>query len=188
MKKINTLTEKNTETLEIHLNNPSDTATDLTTLELSHLRVGAKEFIDPKTKKPQLVGVLDRNELFRGDYGEWMSHEYQNYTPHPAIIKKLRQQLDGRTIEIFLATWCGDTRRELPRFIKILDAANFPATKVQLIALDRSKKTPDNLQAGKNIARVPTFIVRQNNKEIGRIIEKPQPGTLLEEALLALVH
>lgn len=181
-------TETNAEIIIVRPNNTSEiTTTDLTQLELTQLRSGAKNFVDPRTKQTHLVGTINKNDLLSGKYKEWFDREYKNYAPNPNIVAQLTQKLDGKSIEIFLATWCGDTRRELPRFLKILDAAGFPANKINLIALNREKETPNNLQAGKNIARVPTFIVQHNNQEIGRIIEKPAPGKSLEAELLAIV-
>ena len=72
-------------------------------------------------------------------------------------------------------TWCGDSKRETPRFYKVMEAADFNFKKnFKLVAVNRGKKTPDNLQEGKNIIRVPTFIFYKKGKEIGRYVEYPR--------------
>jgi len=73
-----------------------------------------------------------------------------------------------------MGTWCGDSKEQTPIFYKILDAANFNYNNLQLIAVNRGKSTPDNLQEGLNIERVPTFIFYKKGKEIGRFVEFPQ--------------
>ena len=42
-----------------------------------------------------------------------------------------------------MGTWCGDSKRETPRFFKILELADFEMTNFELVTVNRSKKTPD---------------------------------------------
>ena len=62
---------------------------------------------------------------------------------------------------------------------------NFNYKNLELVAVDRSKKTPDNLQEGFNIIRVPTFIFYKNGEEIGRFVEYPRET--VEEDILKIV-
>jgi len=72
-----------------------------------------------------------------------------------------------------MGTWCSDSRREVPRFIKILDLSEFEQNKIQIINLNREKESPGHEEKEKNIDFVPTFIINKNNNEIGRIVEFP---------------
>ena len=54
-----------------------------------------------------------------------------------------------------------------------------------MITENRSKKTPNNLQHGFNIKRVPTFIFYKKGKEIGRYVEYARES--LEKDLLKIV-
>jgi thiol-disulfide isomerase/thioredoxin len=74
---------------------------------------------------------------------------------------------------VFLGSWCGDTKRELPRFLKIMEFLKFPETKIKLIGVDRTKKAPVYTENIWNIEFVPTFIFLKNGMEIGRIVEQP---------------
>ncbi|MCB0473638.1 MAG: thioredoxin family protein, partial [Flavobacteriaceae bacterium] len=56
---------------------------------------------------------------------------------------------------------------------------------LELITVDHSKKTPDNLQEGLNITNVPTFIFYKKGKEIGRFVEYPRET--LEKDILAII-
>lgn len=74
--------------------------------------------------------------------------------------------------------------------IKILQAASFDTSHLRLIFVDNStkkyKQSPQHEEAGKNIHHVPTIIVYEKNKEIGRIIESPVAS--LEKDLLAILR
>ena len=84
-----------------------------------------------------------------------------------------------------MGTWCGDSKRETPRFYKILELADFEMKDFELVTVNRSKKTPDNLQAGLNIFKVPTFIFYKDGKEIGRYVEYARVS--LEKDILKIV-
>lgn len=72
---------------------------------------------------------------------------------------------------IFAGSWCGDTRTELPKIIKIFQSCEIP--NYEIIGVDRSKFEPTMRFAEYNITRVPTLIVLSNKTEIGRIVEFP---------------
>ena len=55
-----------------------------------------------------------------------------------------------------------------------MDEANFNYYYLEIIAVDRSRKTPDDLQKGFELIRVPTFIFYKKGKEIGRFVEYPK--------------
>jgi tetratricopeptide (TPR) repeat protein len=72
--------------------------------------------------------------------------------------------------------------------VKLLDQLSFSQSNLELIALDDSvtfyKQGPRHEEAGLEIYRVPTFIVFENGKEIGRINEYPAES--LERDLLKI--
>ena len=78
---------------------------------------------------------------------------YDNYQPDPKVNDKLRK-LYGKdiSIQIFLGTWCGDSKREVPRLLKVLDETGFPQKNLQIIALGGSdsllKQSPQHEEAG----------------------------------------
>jgi thiol-disulfide isomerase/thioredoxin len=97
----------------------------------------------------------------------------------------LKNGLKGITIKGFMGTWCGDSKRETPRFFKILEQADFKMKNLELITVNRSKKTPGNLQDGFNVFKVPTFIFYKDGKEIGRYVEFARES--LEKDILKIV-
>jgi hypothetical protein len=54
-----------------------------------------------------------------------------------------------------------------------LDLAEFDQHKLQIISVDREKKSPTHEEKNKNIEFVPTFIITNNGIEVGRIVEFP---------------
>ena len=124
-----------------------------------------------------LLGKCTRDAMEKIPFSNWYKKNYDEYKTDEAVIPDLKLLLKDKTITIFLGTWCGDSKREVPRMMKILDAAVFPEKKIQLIMVsnhaDMYKQSPQHEEAGKNIFRVPTFIFYENEKEIGRIIESP---------------
>src|SRR5450759_3111650 len=82
-------------------------------------------------------------------------------------------------------TWCGDTKRELPKFFKTVSLSHIPESNIELYGVDRSKKSNDGLTEKYGITRVPTFILFSDGKEIGRIVESTNHG--MEFALAGLL-
>jgi thiol-disulfide isomerase/thioredoxin len=139
-----------------------------------------------KTGTPQiLVGEQDRAALTIAPFDSWFSKNYEAYQVDEADLKKLKPLLKRVKIKVFMGTWCGDSKRETPRFYKIMDAAKVKQKNITLITMDRSKKTPDNLEEGLDITNVPTFIFYKKGKEINRIVE--YPVETLEKDMLALL-
>jgi tetratricopeptide (TPR) repeat protein len=136
-----------------------------------------------------LAGHCSLNMMQQGLYKEWFDKSYDAYTIDTATVAALKSLMQKATVEIFLGSWCGDSKREVPRMIKILQAASFDTLKLKIVFVDNStityKQSPQHEEAGKNIFRVPTFIV-YNDKEIGRIVESPVVS--LEEDLLAILE
>lgn len=139
--------------------------------------------------EPKLLGVIKPSDLEKDPYAEWYSKNYKEYVPNASVVEKLTKQKPNQyKIKILLGTWCGDSKREVPRMTKLLDQLSFSEANLELIALDDSstfyKQGPKHEEAGLEIYRVPTFIVYKNNKEIGRINE--YPAETLERDLLKI--
>jgi tetratricopeptide (TPR) repeat protein len=125
----------------------------------------------------KLLGPCTREGLQKAPYAEWFQANYEAYAPNEALFQYCQSNLDGVEIEIFLGTWCGDSRREVPRFYKIMDQLGMPDSQLHLIALDNEsaayKQSPSDEEVGKLIHRVPTFIIYRDGEEVGRIVETP---------------
>ncbi len=127
-----------------------------------------------KDASGNLVGIAAKENFQVEPYNSWFQPNYDSYTLNAEVIEKLKPIINNVTIKAFMGTWCGDSQQQTPVFYKILDATGFNYKNLQLIAVNRSKSTPDNLQEGFDIVRVPTFIFFKEGKEIGRFVEYPR--------------
>ncbi|MFZ6023255.1 MAG: thiol reductase thioredoxin [Bacteroidota bacterium] len=136
-----------------------------------------------------LLGHCEMALLKQGAFQQWFVPGFTSYQPDSFITRLLHPLLKNKTIEIFLGTWCGDSRREVPRMLKMLESSGFDIQKVKLLfvsnAADMYKQSPQHEESGKNIKRVPTLIVYNQQIEIGRIIEYPVAS--LEKDLLSIL-
>ncbi|HEX2975075.1 MAG TPA: thioredoxin family protein [Bacteroidales bacterium] len=134
-----------------------------------------------------LLGYFDPSGLKRQPHAEWFYKGFDSYMPSSEYINKLLDiGYEGLTIKIVMGTWCPDSRREVPGFMKILDQWHFPAEKVTFIGVDVNKLSPVSEFEGLHIERVPTFIFYKNNIEAGRIIEVPK--TSLEQDMVNILQ
>ena len=137
-----------------------------------------------------LLGKCTRAALLQAPFADWFQPNYDSYRVDSFTCNFIRPLLAGKSITIFLGTWCGDSKREVPRVLKMLDCCGFPANNLTLIMVSNKdslyKKSPQHEETGKNIVRVPTIIIEQKGTEIGRIIEFPV--TSLEKDMLSILR
>ncbi len=137
-----------------------------------------------------LLGNCSRKALLEAPFAQWFQNNYDNYTVDSATCRFITPLLKDKKITIFLGTWCGDSKREVPRILKMLDCCNFPADQLRLIMVgnegDVYKKSPLHEEEGRNIVRVPTIIIEVTGKETGRIVEYPVVS--LEKDLLSILR
>lgn len=154
-------------------------------VEVKKVKQIAREITAKKDANGYLIGVANKESFTDDAFKEWFNSRYEEYTTDKETVNKLKTALEGYTIKGFMGTWCGDSRRETPRFFKLLEETGFDQNYFELITVDRTKTTPDNLQEGFNIIRVPTFIFYKEGKEVGRYVEYPRET--LEKDILKIV-
>ena len=140
--------------------------------------------VDTQNDGKMLLGTQNLSQFQKEPYNSWYKEEYNNYAFDEDAMAQLKKAKIGTyNVTIFLGTWCPDSHREFPRFIKILEQLNYPMQKVTIIALNRKKEAPSGEEGQFNIQKVPTFIISKYGKEIGRIIESPKSGWLERDLL-----
>ncbi len=121
-----------------------------------------------------LLGDISLQRLAEPPHSSWFLEGYASYIPDAVCLEQLRNtDISDITITVVLGTWCPDSRREVPRFMKLADLWGFPTEKIRFIGVDINKVAPLDEYASLGIERVPTFIFFENNSEKGRIIEIP---------------
>jgi thiol-disulfide isomerase/thioredoxin len=133
-----------------------------------------------------ILGYFKPDQLTHYPYSTWYLKGIDDYQVKTEAINKLLEiNKDDLSIKIVMGTWCPDSRREVPRFMRIMEAWHFPAENLIFIGVDDAKQSPVGEYNGLNIQRVPTFILYKNNIEAGRIIENPK--TSLEQDMVDIL-
>jgi tetratricopeptide (TPR) repeat protein len=122
-------------------------------------------------------------------YSVWFN-KYYNELKLPNKRLRLKSKLKNSTVDIYLGTWCGDSKKWVPKFIKLWDELGLKRSQLRLIALyndeKRYKTSPDGMEQGQQIHRVPVFIFKSNNVEYARIVESPKNDLITDVAQIAL--
>ncbi len=127
----------------------------------------------PDGKTYILVGTTGFSALREAPFSEWFSPGYNGFFPDPGKTEALKPLLEEVHIVTFLGTWCEDSQREVPKFVKVLEAVEYPLEEVEVIAMTRDKTTPQDYEAGLEITNIPTLIFYRDGVELGRIVEFP---------------
>jgi len=124
-----------------------------------------------------LIGITTRQGFQKAPFQEWFQKNYTTYEVKEEVTTIRKSQLKGVEVLAFMGTWCGDSKREVPRFYKVMDKMGFEEKHLKLVNVyletERYKQSPTAEEKGLNIHRVPTFIFYKEGKEIGRIVESP---------------
>ncbi|MEW6512198.1 MAG: thioredoxin family protein [Bacteroidota bacterium] len=140
--------------------------------------------VRPSRTEPSDRGWVGREIFDQSPYAPFrvaydtadVMHEY---------VDLIRMVRDSVEVIIFFGGWCSDSRREVPRFLKVADLAGFGAEQIRFYALDRTKKSSDGLTDRYAIELVPTFVFLRRGEEIGRITESPR--TMMEADVLGIL-
>lgn len=116
-----------------------------------------------------LIGDLTKDDLFSKD-----QKFYENYLSSEPYQFKKNIDLSGISVKILFGTWCHDSQREIPKFLRLLEDINMKPEMISLIGLDYNKNEPLNRGVILEVRRTPTFIIYKNGIEIGRIEETPK--------------
>jgi len=153
------------------------------------LNTFAQEFnnkiIDEKSKSEILIGLCNKEGFLQTPYSDWFKTEYDAYKPNIEVIKQLKPYADMYKITVVMATWCSDSKREIPRFYKVMDYAGYTPKSLRIICVDKNMLSPDYDIKLFKVDKIPTFIIESHTKELGRIIETPVKS--IEEDLLNIL-
>ena len=142
---------------------------------------GRKVKLSPK---PALVGTqtLEKIIAHNPDY----ETRIKNYAPDEAAVTFLSQYTRKTQIQIYFGSWCSVCEAWVPRLVKSVQSAKNPALEMQFQAFPKNF-IGDATAKAKGITGVPTIILVQNEKEIGRLNGRPEDGTI-EEAVAKLLQ
>ena len=124
-------------------------------------------------------GNISIDELFK-KYPLFKKSHDNHITSELSALK-----IDEIKVVIFFGTWCHDSKRELPKALRIFKDIGISNENIELIAVGLDKKEPLGRAAKLNLLYTPTIIFFRESNEIGRIIEKPVRS--LEEDIESII-
>lgn len=136
--------------------------------------------------KKILVGECTPEALTKGEFGAYYESQYELYQPASKYTEKLKEKINLVDITVVFATWCSDSKIQVPRFFKVLNASSYNKKRMKIVAVNRQKNAVTTNIQYLDIELVPTFVISQNGKELGRIVETPKKS--LETDLWKIVN
>jgi thiol-disulfide isomerase/thioredoxin len=134
--------------------------------------------------QPVPVGPLTREQI-EAAVPDWVQAGVEAQ-PDAEAARALAAVAPGAEVTVFVGTWCGDSKREVPRLWKALDeTGGMVPFEVRYVGVDRDKKEPAAALAESAVRYLPTFIVSRDGRETGRIVETSPHG--VERDLLDLL-
>ncbi len=131
------------------------------------------------------VGSISAADLL-GKHQEF-NQEYQAYEPNTQQLQQIKLLAD-KEVTVLFGTWCHDSKREVPRLLKLLDQSSVELASLTLFGVDRNKQDPVGLAQTYDLRFTPTIIISDSSGvELGRIIEKPENDLAADLARL-LTH
>ena len=150
-------------------------------------QINQTEF-DEKAGDNILIGQINLDGFKNAPFNEWFDEEYAVYQVDDSTLTTMDKDdfMDNVKITMVLGTWCGDSRREVPRFYKILESLEYDLENMKVICVNRSKTAEGTEVDQLDIQRVPTIIFYREGLETGRIIESTQES--LEKEMVGIVN
>jgi thiol-disulfide isomerase/thioredoxin len=141
--------------------------------------------VAPSATPAPLLGHLTRDELRA--YAPWQPLFVDPYSPDPSALAAIKANASDVTVLLIVATWCPDSKREVPRFFAIMDGAGISERQLTMVGVDRTKKDAGGLTEKWGITRVPTFVFLRNGQELGRVVERTPAGATLEGEIVRVL-
>ncbi|MBI2380332.1 MAG: thioredoxin family protein [Gammaproteobacteria bacterium] len=130
----------------------------------------------PKNEQPALLGPVQAEVLLEGA-PEFRAAYDEERPGIPFAIP------EGTEVLVFFGAWCHDSQREVPRFMRLAEAAGLRA---RYIGLDLDKRDPAGEAVRHGVLHTPTFVVLRQGQERGRVIERSKKD--LRSELVALIQ
>ncbi len=111
-------------------------------------------------------GEVDKSALFT-QFNSFAKgfNQYQISSTQSQLIRQWPEDLH---IDVYFGSWCHDSEREVPKFLKLVENSK---VSYRLIALDYQKTDPQGLAKKDKVKYTPTFVIKKSGIEIGRIVE-----------------
>ncbi|MCJ7758669.1 MAG: thioredoxin family protein, partial [Gillisia sp.] len=65
-----------------------------------------------------LIGKFTKEDLQKPPYESWFKSGYDNFKPSAEAMETIKNNISDYEIMVFMGTWCGDSKREVPKLLK----------------------------------------------------------------------
>ena len=121
----------------------------------------------------QSFGEFSRDQLENSNHNGWFVENYNAHPLNKALVSQIDSLFDDIEVTIYMGTWCEDSQREVPGFLKIIDALEANDQVQPIVGLNEDKVSHDGSAEQAGVTNVPTFIFSKDGEEINRIVEFP---------------
>ncbi len=139
--------------------------------------------LDQKTDKPLLRGAITFGDLLKESAYTWMKESYE---PETSAVAKIEKLIPKYRLVVFAGTWCEDTQLLLPQLYQTLKDVHFNFNALEMYGVNRAKEGLDAEHLIYNIERVPTIIIMDRFREVGRIVENVNES--IEKDILTILE
>lgn len=132
----------------------------------------AKKENNAKKINYSYTGKITKNDFMNSSYTKkWFNPKYEQYDPPKKLVRKIKRHIKDYKIIAYMGNWCHDSKREIPKFYKLLDETGYDLDNLTVYAVNGRKQTKNHDEKGHNIVRVPTMIFYKDGKEVNRFVE-----------------
>lgn len=135
-------------------------------------------------QRDMLLGEFEKEDLQEKPFSSWFDTRYERYSPEEASMKTIADNINDYEIKLLMGTWCGDSKREVPKLLKLLDKSDYDYDNLQMVAVDHNKTTPSKIEEELDVHHVPTIIFYKHGKEVNRFVEYSQEESFEEDIAL----
>lgn len=132
----------------------------------------------------EITGPITPEDLLR-KFPEWQAVAAA-YSPAPEAVERLRAVSGEVLVEVVLGTWCDDSKSHVSELLKVLEVVDNPLLRATYVGVPEDKTKRAAFLQGRDIVKIPTFIVSVDGAEKGRIVEAPVKT--VEDDLLAIIE
>ena len=139
--------------------------------------------VHAQNQEPMALGVVGINEVLK-EYPIFNRYKTA-YKPNQTAIDYLKAYKKNVTVKVFLGTWCIDSIRNVPAYLKTKEMLGDTNFKTSFIGVNRERSDGAGMTRAYNVTQSPTFIFEIDGKEVGRITQKPKKS--IEEDMVEIL-
>ncbi len=148
-----------------------------------YLSITPKGIVSKKVIYPPMVGHIEVSSLFER-FPLFVANRDQ-YDPDENILSKIETINPSLSLVCFLGTWHERSQEVVPQILRVLRDCRLPDVSLLLIGVDRSLKDTAGMAAFHKIEVLPTLLILDQGRELGRITGKTE--SRVEERLLSIL-